>query len=143
MFKKILVPVDGSELAELVFPYLHSLAVKENAEINLVQVPPINFAYYPPDVVMDVAMIIESAQKGAESYLEQAANKLRKDGLNVKTVIRTGNIADEILAEAEASGADVIAMTTHGRSGVTRFVMGSIADKVLHDAKIPVFVVRP
>ena len=77
-----------------------------------------------------------------EDYLVKTGESLKKKGVIVRTIVSTGNAADEIIKAADDTGADLIAMSTHGRSGLKRLAFGSITDKVLHRSNIPVLTVR-
>jgi nucleotide-binding universal stress UspA family protein len=76
------------------------------------------------------------------SYLETTGENMKKRGVIITTMVRTGNAAEEILKATEETGADLIAMSTHGRSGLRRLAFGSITDKVLRGANVPVLMVR-
>ena len=85
----------------------------------------------------------QSQKKGAQEYLASVITAAKKDGLKAKSVVSEGNPADAIIEYAEKNGVDLIVMSTHGRSGVTRFAMGSVTDKVIRTAVQPVLVVTP
>ena len=85
---------------------------------------------------------VEKLRSEAESYLAQVAAALRARGVRVTIQVRLGDAVGEILAGARECGADMIAMTTHGRGGLGRLVFGSIAEAVLRQAEIPVFLMR-
>lgn len=140
MFQKILVPLDGSEIAECVLPHVQALAVS-NKDIS------INFIYVVAP--LDVAMIdakyrkkIEAeAKKAASDYLKKlVARTSLKD--NAVTNVVLGKVADTISDYAAKNKMDLIVMATHGRSGVQRWLYGSVADKVIHGAKTPVWLVK-
>lgn len=143
MYKKILVPLDGSPLAEAVLPHAEALAKSEGAEIIILRVPDLP----APDLfIHNPAMankIIEDAEIAADKYLQDEVQKLGNIGVKVSTLIREGPVPDTILAAAEETHADVIAMSTHGRSGIQRWLMGSVADRVVHHAHIPVMLIHP
>src|SRR5688572_18186977 len=92
-----------------------------------------------PHVVIDD---VESRRKEAEAYLEPVAAALRAKGVETSWAIRRGRPADEILAAAKESGADLLAMATHGRTGLGRLLFGSVAEAVLRHAPVPVFMIR-
>jgi nucleotide-binding universal stress UspA family protein len=85
---------------------------------------------------------LESQQIDAVEYLAALALELRNRGIRVETRVRRGNPCDEILACARETAADLIAMTTHGRSGLGRLLFGSVAEEVLRHSDIPVFLMR-
>jgi nucleotide-binding universal stress UspA family protein len=146
MYKKIVVPLDGSDLSEAALPHARALAEKTGAELLLLRVAVSPLYLEAPLDPTFSAVIVESAltmQKEAAQYLERIAAPLREADLNVTTQVHDGGVAAEaILNEATKFGADLIVMSTHGRSGVTRWLIGSVADRVVHGAQIPVMLIR-
>lgn len=142
MYKKILVPLDGSELAKKALIQAEKLAKAFDAEIILFQVVPFMPIYGSPELV--TPLIVDEKQKeAAERYLVNLAEELKKRSLRVTTMVRIGQqVAVEIIDFAKEVGADLIAMCTHGRSGITRWVLGSVTLKVLTRAETPVLLVR-
>ena len=142
MYKKILVPLDGSELAKKALVQAEKLAKAFDAEIILFQVVPFMPIYGSPELV--TPLIVDEKQKeAAERYLVNLAEELKKRDLRVTTMVRIGQqVAVEIIDFAKEVGADLIAMCTHGRSGITRWVLGSVTLKVLTRAETPVLLVR-
>jgi nucleotide-binding universal stress UspA family protein len=142
MYKKILVPLDGSELAKKALSQTEKLAHTFGSEIILFQVVPFMPIYGSPELV--TPLIIDEKQKGAaERYLLGLAEELKQRGLKVSATVKTGQqVAVEIIDFAKENGADLIVMCTHGRSGITRWVLGSIALKVLTRAETPVLLIR-
>jgi len=142
MYKKILVPLDGSELAKKALEQAEKLAKTFNAEILLFQVVPFMPIYGSPELV--TPLIVDEKQKEAvEKYLANLAEELRKRNFRVSAVVRTGQqVALEIIDFAKEVGADLIVMCTHGRSGITRWVLGSVALKILTRAETPVLLIR-
>ncbi|HUL30977.1 MAG TPA: universal stress protein [Thermodesulfobacteriota bacterium] len=142
MYKKILVPLDGSELAKKALNQAEKLAKTFDAEILLFQVVPFMPIYGSPELV--TPLIVDEKQKEAvEKYLSTLAEELRKKGLRVTATVRTGQqVAVEIIDFAKEAGVDLIVMCTHGRSGITRWVLGSTAHKVLIRAEAPILLVR-
>jgi nucleotide-binding universal stress UspA family protein len=142
MYKKILVPLDGSELAKTALDQAEKLARAFDAEIILFQVVPFMPIYGSPELV--TPLIVDEKQKeAAEKYLATLIEELKKKGLKVTAMVRTGQqVAVEIIDFAKESGADLIVMCTHGRSGISRWVLGSIALKVLTRAETPILLIR-
>ncbi len=143
MYKKILVPLDGSPLAEAVLPHAEALAKSEGAEIILLSVPAtpsLEFLARNPSLANKV---IEETEAETVAYLKLETAKLTKDGIKVTSIMREGLIPEMILKVADELHADMIAMSTHGRSGVQRWLMGSVADRVVHHAHIPVMLIHP
>ncbi len=142
MYKKILVPLDGSELAKKALDEAEKLATCFGAEIVLFEVVPFMPIYGSPELV--TPLIVDEKQKeAAEKYLVNLAEELKKKGLKVTGVVRTGQqVAVEIIDFAKESGANLIVMCTHGRSGISRWVLGSVALKVLTRAETPILLIR-
>ncbi len=143
MYKKILVPLDGSALAEAVLPHAQALARSEGAEIILLSVPIVpnlEFLARSPGLANQV---IEASEHETEQYLLMEEAKLTKEGMKVTHIMREGSIPEMILKVADEVHADVITMSTHGRTGVQRFLMGSVADRVVHYSHIPVMLIHP
>jgi nucleotide-binding universal stress UspA family protein len=144
MYKKILAPLDGSEYSECVLEHVKALASGCNVKdvVILYVIEPLNPGMY------DVAerVVSDTVKKGKEfgsQYLANLAAKLKAEGLTVETVLLTGQAAPAILDYASQNGVDLIAMSTHGRSGFSRWMMGSVADKVAHHSPVPVLLIRP
>ena len=143
MYKKILVPLDGSDLAEAVLPHVESLAKANDAQVVIVRValnPATEFAMTDPYIA---GQMVQSLESNAKEYLNEMCKRLTEQGLKVTMQIAEGPIADSILQVATDEKIDLIAMSTHGRSGVARWLIGSIADKVVRGANIPVLLIRP
>jgi nucleotide-binding universal stress UspA family protein len=143
MYKKILVPLDGSPLAEAVLPHAEALAKSEGAEIILLRVavtPDENLFYRNP---AEGRQITDAIEKETLDYMKTEVAKLQNEGTKVTAITRDGTIPDTILEVAEETNADMIAMSTHGRSGVQRWLMGSVAEKVVHHSHIPVMLIHP
>jgi nucleotide-binding universal stress UspA family protein len=143
MYKKILVPLDGSPLAEAVLPHAQALAKSENAEIVLLRVavtPDPNLFHRD---AAEGRQITDAIEEEALDYMETEIAKLRRKGAKVKGITRDGAIPDTILEVAEETHADMIAMSTHGRTGVQRWLLGSVADQIVHNSHIPVMLIHP
>jgi len=142
MYKRILVPLDGSELAKKALDHIEPLAKIFDAEIVLFQVVPFMPIYGSPELV--TPLIVDEKQKeSAEKYLARLSEELKMRGFKVTTMVRMGqHVAVEIIDFAKESGVDLIAMCTHGRSGITRWVLGSVAHKVLIRAETPILLIR-
>jgi nucleotide-binding universal stress UspA family protein len=142
MYRRALVPLDGSPVAEAILPFILEIAGPLDLEVVLlrvlVPVPPDVFEGSGAFVVEDVA----ERRADAEEYLAPLAVELSNKGVRVSTRVRRGDPATEIVNGAHDAGADLIAMTTHGRSGLGRLVFGSVAEAVLRHARLPVFLMR-
>jgi nucleotide-binding universal stress UspA family protein len=148
MFKKILVPLDGSELSESILPHVSELAKSLGAQVVLLRVvptpvPKMEFAGFPAAPVQPSAPIpTRDLFNEADSYLEAIAYQYFPDR-QVTVEVSSGSTGESILACVDTLGVDLIAMTTHGRSGFSRMVMGSIADEIVRRSHLPVLLLRP
>ncbi len=143
MYKKILVPLDGSPLAEAVLPHAQALAKSEGAEIILLRVPVLPMTEFISCDAEVAAKIVDDMEKQTEEYVEFEVAKLKKDGIKVSGLTREGSIPDTIVDVAKETHSDVIAMSTHGRSGLQRFLMGSVAEQVIGISPVPVLLIHP
>jgi nucleotide-binding universal stress UspA family protein len=147
MFNHLLVPLDGSHLAEAALSPALELASKFNSKITLVWV------LQPPHLIMTAAngsvyaqLLIDmrkQSEQDAHAYLREHQESLQKQGYAVHIQVAEGeNIADALLEVASSLTVDTIVMSTHGRGGLSRWVFGSVADKVLRYADVPVLLIR-
>lgn len=143
MTKKILVPLDGSHLAEEVLPRAEALAEMENAELVILRVPitPAK-AFFGRNTAMASA-IISDIEAESELYLEAETRALEKEHVKVTSLMREGPVPETIVEVADEIHADMIAMSTHGRVGMQRWLKGSVADQVVHLTHIPVVLFHP
>ena len=132
MYKRVLIPVDGSEMAEGVLPLIEQIAGPLALEVILLSV------VEPTPVVDELAR----RRDAARVYLADLATELRAKGIRVEKTDRCGDPVEQILDTARADGADLIAMTTHGRTGPARLLFGSVAEGVLRQADVPVVLMR-
>lgn len=142
MYKRAVMALDGSPVAEAIIPFMVEIAGPLDLEVVLVRVNrPI-----PPEVIEGSRHVMvedpETSRVDAEEYLAPLAVELRKQGVRVRTQVRRGQPAEEIVLAARETGADLIAMTTHGRSGFGRLLFGSVAEAVLRESRLPVFLMR-
>jgi nucleotide-binding universal stress UspA family protein len=143
MYDRVLVCLDGSEQAEAILPVVEQMAGPLDAEFVLLRVvEPIS----PLDALASAGVVASDSlalsQADARRYLLDVERRLVKKGLRVRTRVALGPPADEILAAAEAAGADLVAMATHARSGVGRLLFGSVAEAVLRASPVPVLMIR-
>jgi nucleotide-binding universal stress UspA family protein len=147
MYRHILVPLDGSALAEQVLPHVHALAANEGTtKLTLLRaVPPVftTSVDYSGLMASDISDSMVTLEHEAEAYLDGVADTFRAEGYTVNTEVSAMPAAEAILDYAEAQHADLIAIATHGRSGISRFVFGSVTQKVVQTAPVPVLVIRP
>lgn len=144
-FRHILVPLDGSQLAEETLPLAEKMATLCGARITLLRVVTPRLVVGHPSYILEFdVQLLEQSQSDAERYLESVAGRLRETVPAVETaVILSDSPPRAILDVAAEKGADLIAMTTHGRSGFRRFMLGSVADKIVRGAQVPVLLSRP
>ena len=150
MYERILLPLDGSKLAEAALPYIEELVSRVTpglkVEITLFQV----ISSVTHDVVAGTYSFpvpyreeeMEQIKKKAMDYLDKAGEGLRSKGAIVKIKVGVGSAAEEIIKAADEINADWIAMSTHGRSGLSRWAFGSVTDKVLRGGNKPMLMVR-
>jgi nucleotide-binding universal stress UspA family protein len=152
MVEKILVPLDGSALAEKVLPFVCTMARNNNAEIILLRITEypsdlyVGFdscSFYDPEFLKTVADQKKAIQNDLIEYLERIASDLQKNGLHVNTEVCDGPVVDTILASVDRLSIDLIAITTIGDGGGNPWMMGSVADRVLRESSVQVFLVRP
>lgn len=142
MYRKILVPLDGSKVAEGVLPHAKSLAYSEGAELILLNVaanPAVDFAFSDPGLAQSA--IHEQTERSGK-YMSRIENDLKTAGFRTSSLLRIGSVAEVILEVAEELQVDIIAMSTHGRTGPARWLLGSIAERVVHNSKVPVLLIR-
>jgi nucleotide-binding universal stress UspA family protein len=145
ILKKILVPLDGSKEGEVVLPYVEEVASKLGAAISLLQVIDVGYATVAVEgysYLLYAERQMESFKQYAQSYLSKVANRLNQKGVATSVIVRPGKAADEIVRYTEEFHTDLVAMATHGRSGVGRWVFGSVAEKVLYEGDTPLLLVR-
>jgi nucleotide-binding universal stress UspA family protein len=143
MFLRIFVPLDGSPLAEGAVGFAALLARQSKRARPVIEPTVILFR------AIDLALWLEidgeqarsRAAEGAVAYLEEQARQLRSEGLTVETAVRLGSPVEEILEQSMACQADLIVMTTHGRTGLARWALGSVAERVAREAAVPVLLI--
>ncbi|MCK4274005.1 MAG: universal stress protein [Dehalococcoidales bacterium] len=149
MFERILVPLDGSKLAECALPYAEELAKGYNTkEVVLVSVTERIIGYQPiddPSQPMEQRLLpvaVGKKERQARRYLGKIAKSLEAKGIVVRTEVLIGNPAEEIAIFAKHNEIDLIVMSSHGRSGPSRWAHGSVADKTFRASSVPVLMVR-
>ena len=142
MYRKILVPLDGSKVAEGVLPHAKALAYSEGAELILLTVganPTLDFVFSDPGLAQ---IAVEEQEEISKKYITEVENELKVAGFRVSTQLRIGSVAEVILSTAEELQVDVIAMSTHGRTGAARWLLGSVAERVVRNSNVPVLLIR-
>ena len=169
MYQRILVPLDGSKLAECVLPHVENIAkncgTQEVILISVTERVKVKKTFHDPSVPLGQRMLDETVgtevpppdmptgepvlmeaigkkESQAQRYLARIAKKLETKGVNVKAQVLLGNPAEEIVAYADNDFCDLIIMASHGRSGPSRWALGSITDKVFRSSCVPVLMVR-
>lgn len=137
MYRKILVPLDGSPLAEEILQHVRDLARLTDAEICLLRV----VLAHPFPGTDPTERQVEVVRE-AEDYLKGVEQRLKAEGFNVSVHVRYGHEAIEILEHAKLKEIDLVAMSTHGRTGVERWALGSVSERVLRHSPKPVLLVR-
>ena len=148
MYKKILVPLDGSELAECALPHAEEIASKCGANIILVSVTERVQGYRPVEEYsssLGMELVPEAAgklEKQGQKYLDRVAKGLESKGIKVQTEMLMGNPAEELTIYTKTENCDLVIMASHGRSGPSRWTHGSVAEKVFRTSHISVLMVR-
>jgi len=146
MYQKIMVPLDGSALAECVLPHVESIA-KGCGASSVVFVRVVEPIYLPTG--SDFAFSDKELQQmrseqiaAAQEYLKKWVDRLKYNSTNFQSEVIEGRPADSLVEYAEKNNVDLIVIATHGRSGVSRWVWGSVADRILRSACVPVLMIR-
>jgi len=146
MYRKILVPLDGSQLAECVLPHVESIAKGCSAQnvtfIRIVEPFYISGEGAAVFSQKDEDRINSENVAAAENYLSRMINRIKYNGVNVQSKVIMGKATESIADYATKNEVDLIIIATHGRSGISRWVWGSVADRILRSACVPVLMVR-
>jgi nucleotide-binding universal stress UspA family protein len=150
MYNKIMVPLDGSELAECVFPHLEAIA--RGCQISTVVFVRVIDPDLPPDSLptssefglrkTDLEKLEKHRSSRAEDYLTQVISRLDYNWIHVESEILVGKVAESLADYAVKKEVDLILVASHGRSGISRWVMGSVADRIVRTSCCPVLMVR-
>ena len=159
MYQKILIPLDGSKLAECVLPhaeaYFKNGLVETAVFLRVLEPLPLRLYDDVAESFMTSAYenaysqkveswekLEEERKKSVETYLKQIADSYSQYGSEIKCEVLEGRVADTIASYAEKNNVDLILIATHGRSGVGRWLMGSVADRVLRSSRMPVMMIN-
>jgi nucleotide-binding universal stress UspA family protein len=144
LYKRILVPLDGSELAERALPHAAEIARRFEGNIWLVRVSLAwEYVQGPAGAMAPYSdVVLERDRETAVEYLSHIGAHLARPGLRLTTEVLSGPVAEAIVDYARTEKIDLIVMSTHGRSGLSRWVYGSVADKVLRGAHCPTLIIR-
>jgi nucleotide-binding universal stress UspA family protein len=141
MFRKIVIPLDGSPLAETVIEHIQRLMPPPTTQLVVVSV----FESYRYGLGANEIAAVDAmgyVREGMETYLKQQHERLEEMGYETQAYLTEGDAAQGILEVADSVQADLIAMTTHGRSGIARWAIGSVTERIMHYAKQPIFLTR-
>jgi len=144
MYSRILAPLDGSSRAEAIIPHIEGMATRYGAEILLVRVvEPVNLDLSIFDVPPSRRLQeVVDEMHAAKAYLSRWEDELRTHDIRVQTFVRYGAIVKTILDIAVAEKVDLIAIASHGRTGLKRIMYGSVAAGILHQAECPLLIIR-
>jgi nucleotide-binding universal stress UspA family protein len=148
MYKHIMVPLDGSQLAECVLPHVIALvtgcAIPRVTLVRVVTPLTVYGAELNGSLSPEVMTKVESESLAvARTYLDKKAEQLKNSGIQADANVMFGNVLEALTDYVERNAVDLIVIATHGRSGISRWVWGSVADRILRSAKVPVLMVRP
>ncbi|MDP2919506.1 MAG: universal stress protein [Dehalococcoidia bacterium] len=152
--RSLLVPLSGSEVSSVVLPHVEALAKQKGAEVSVILMevvePPVTPSYYSPEltgVPLNWGQFVEQEmarnKKAAQEYLAGVEKRFKEAGIQVCSIVHTGKPAEEVIAYAKKNPFSVIIMSTHGRTGLSRLVYGSVAESVLFGVSNPMVLVRP
>lgn len=145
MYQKIMIPLDGSKLAECVLPYAEEIARGCGAELRLVRVVEPLHLYEGREsgISPEERRRIEAeSMQVAGNYLRQIAEQLEGKGIKVRTEVLMGKATDQLDNYANSNEVDLVIIASHGRSGISRWVWGSVADRMLRSLCMPVMMIR-
>ena len=144
MYKSILVPLDGSKRAERILPHVEELALRFGAEVIFIRVieplvSKIGIHGSNPEMYID---IVDYLIKESEAYLNALKGEFREKGISVKTIVGRDTVVNNIISVSDSEDVDLIAMASHGRTGLGRVFYGSVAAGVLHQVDRPLLLIR-
>ncbi|MDM8539123.1 universal stress protein [Desulfobacterales bacterium HSG17] len=145
MYKTILVPLDGSKRAEAIIPHVEELAVNYHAKIVILRVVERSYCmpdYYDRVNIASYQQEYERRKKDVEAYLAAWQGELREKGIESKIIVGQDQVVSSILNAATQENADLIAIASHGRTGLSRAFYGSVAAGVLNGADRPLLIIR-
>jgi nucleotide-binding universal stress UspA family protein len=153
MYQKIMVPLDGSKLAECVLPHVESLAKacvpRALVFVCVVEPPEFWHAVSEADTGYQARKVLDEQEQAsahnlseAKKYLDDVASRTHLEGVSLQTEVISGQTEQSLIQFAETQGVDLVVIATHGRSGPSRWVWGSVADRVLRGTCVPVLMVR-
>lgn len=144
MYQRILIPIDGSATSESALDEAIKFVQQQNVQIKLVHVLE-DIGYFDSEDYLNYSELVDSMRRNGEKILKQAQNKLQQVGITVEIKLleaRGERIANVIVTEAKNNLANLIIIGTHGRSGFSRMLLGSVAESVVRAAHIPILLIR-
>ena len=153
MYKKIMVPLDGSELAECVIPHVEAIGGGCGVD-TIIFVRVVEPVHLPVGTGGDGLVFTEidaervrketdaSNELAAKDYLDRVVSRIKPQGVKVRSEVIVGKAAESLADYTTQNDVDLVVIATHGRSGVSRWVWGRVTDRILHSACVPVFMVR-
>ncbi|MBI2886744.1 MAG: universal stress protein [Chloroflexi bacterium] len=143
MYQRILIPLDGSLLSEAVLPYAEALAAASKAQVTMVYVGEPDVEERSPKHQVFLDQVTQQVVAYGKSYLRQQARRFEQKGIQTKVEVLLGRAADEITEYAQKEGVDLVAMATHGRTGLARWRYGSVANEVRNRLPMPLLLIHP
>jgi nucleotide-binding universal stress UspA family protein len=145
MYSKMLIPLDGSDLSERAIVDARNIAQGTDCELILVQVArsPLGKVPVAEGAPIESERTALEVFSTAQAYLEKVVSRLKQDGCRTRFQVLEGDPADAIMDFADREKVDIIVMSTHGRSGLSRLLMGSVAEKVARETSYPVLLIKP
>ncbi len=141
--RKILLPIDSSDCSKVAASYALKVAELNNAELHVIHiVDETTASAYAEQKKISRDQAFRQLVKEGKKMVEEVVREAAKKGLATKSYVRTGVVVEQIVQAAEEFGADLIVMGTHGRTGSSRMIVGSVAEKVIRHAPCPVLVIR-
>ncbi len=144
MYKCILVPLDGSKRAEAILPHVEEIALNFHSKLvfmQMVEMPPIMMGSETP-YLEGFQKEMEEVARQADLYLKTVNGEFREKGIKSKIIVSHGPVVDGIINTAEAENADLIAIASHGRTGLSKVFYGSVAAGIMHRIDRPLLIVR-
>lgn len=145
MYKKIMVPLDGSPIAECVIPHIEAIAKACGSNVELISVVEPTEIPTRGKIALsdeDLKQIDNEVKKETHKYLDGISQRLNRSGVKANPVILVGKPGDSLIEYTQNNDVDMLIMATHGRSGLTKFFWGSVAEKVLRAVNVPVLLVK-
>jgi len=147
MYKKILVPLDRSKLSEFSLEHVRKVAKLSNEPevVLLIVLEHVSILTYALSRLHEdeIRKLENKYQNHAQKYIDKVADRLKKEGINAQGEVVYGYPADQIIWYIKEKGVELVIMCTHGRSGIQRWALGSVADKIIRSSTVPVLIIRP